>query len=153
MFDQTDFQKIKEVTERFFKKMGLEMEIEIQLPRDLTFPIKIRTEEARILIGEKGKTLMDIQHLLKIILKKSIKKPFYIDVDINNYKRKKIDYLKETARLVADEVSLSKEEKVLDSMSAYERRIIHMELAGRSDVVTESIGREPERKIIIKPRY
>jgi spoIIIJ-associated protein len=36
-------------------------------------------------------------------------------------------------------------------MSAYERRIIHLELAGRSDVTTESIGEEPERKVVIKP--
>ena len=37
-------------------------------------------------------------------------------------------------------------------MSAYERRIVHMDLADRSDVVTESLGEEPERKIIVKPR-
>ena len=36
-------------------------------------------------------------------------------------------------------------------MPAYERRIIHMELAGRTDIATESIGEEPERKVIIRP--
>ena len=76
--------------------------------------------------------------------------PFYIDLDINDYKKKKIEYLKETARAVADEVALTKKEKYLPSMPPYERRIIHMELASRSDVTTESIGQEPERKIVIR---
>jgi len=37
-------------------------------------------------------------------------------------------------------------------MTAYERRIIHVELASRGDVTTESMGQEPERRVIIKPR-
>ena len=36
-------------------------------------------------------------------------------------------------------------------MTAYERRIIHMELAEMPNITTESIGEEPERKIAIKP--
>ena len=37
-------------------------------------------------------------------------------------------------------------------MSAFERRVVHAELASRADVETESIGQEPERSVIIKPR-
>jgi len=55
------------------------------------------------------------------------------------------------ARSLADEVAITKKEKILSSMPAYERRIIHLELAGRSDVTTESIGQEPERRIVIRP--
>ena len=76
---------------------------------------------------------------------------FYIDLDIQNYKKKKAEYLKELARSLADEVSLTKKEKNLDPMPAYERRIIHLELAERKDISTESIGEEPERKIVIRP--
>ena len=70
---------------------------------------------------------------------------------MNHYKEKKIKYLRELARSIANEVSLSKKEMALEPMPAYERRVIHMELAGRSDVTTESIGEEPERKVVIKP--
>ncbi|PIR71473.1 MAG: hypothetical protein COU43_02475 [Candidatus Nealsonbacteria bacterium CG10_big_fil_rev_8_21_14_0_10_37_25] len=77
--------------------------------------------------------------------------PFFIDLDINGYKKKKLDYLKELARSLADEVALTKKEKNLPPMAAYERRIIHLELAGRSDVTTESIGEEPERRVVVRP--
>ncbi|MCD6402414.1 hypothetical protein J7L36_00985, partial [bacterium] len=75
----------------------------------------------------------------------------YINLDINKYKKKKTEYLKELANSVADQVALTKKEKVLPPMQAFERRIIHLELADRSDVTTESIGKEPERRVVVKP--
>ena len=84
------------------------------------------------------------------MISESREEPFYIDLDINNYKKKKMEYLKELAKSVADEVAITKKEKELPPMSAYERRIIHLELAARGDVTTESIGQEPERKVVIR---
>lgn len=151
MISQENLEIIKKTTEEFFKKASFEVEINFESQKNLTLPINLKVEEPQILIGEGGKTLLEIQHLLKAILKRKIEGNFYIDLDINNYKKKKIEYLKELARNVADEVALTKKEKTLSPMPAYERRIIHLELAGRSDVTTESIGEEPERKIIIRP--
>jgi len=150
---QSNPEKIKEIIEEFFQKMDFEVEVEIRIPQDLTIPIDIKTIEPQVLIGKNGETLMEIQRLLKIILKRKIapEKSFYIDLDINDYKKKKVEYLREMARDAANEVSLSKKEKKLVSMPAYERRVIHLELADREDVITESVGEEPERSIIIKP--
>jgi len=116
-----------------------------------TVAVDIKIDTPEILIGEKGRTLVEIQRLLRIILNKKIEKSFYIDLDINDYKKKKIEYLKSLAKDLADEVVLTKEEKVLFPMPAYERRIIHLELAERSDVTTESQGEGIERRVIIKP--
>ena len=151
MLSQSNLEEIKKITEEFFKKTTFEVEIEILPQKDQTIPINIKSEEPQILIGEGGKTLLEIQHLLKAISKRKIEGNFYIDLDINNYKKKKIEYLKELARSVADEVALTKKEKKLAPMPAYERRIIHLELAGRPDVTTESTGQEPERSIVVKP--
>ncbi len=153
MISSNDIKTIKKIAEEFFGKTTFETEIEVLPEENQTVPINLKIEEPQILIGEGGQTLNEIQHLLKAILRKKIdsKEMFYIDLDINNYKKKKTEYLKETARLAADEVSLSKKEKMLAPMPAYERRIIHLELVDRSDVISESIGEEPERKVIIKP--
>jgi len=151
MLNQNQIEEIKKTVKEFFEKATLEVEIEFLSPEDLTLPINLKTEDPQILIGERGQTLFEIQHLLKAILKRKIKENFYIDLDINDYKKQKIDYLKEMAESVADEVALTKKEKILFPMPAYERRIIHLELAGRQDVTTESIGKEPERQIVIRP--
>ena len=154
MIDLKDTKKIKEITEEFFQKTTIPARVEIRKDsqKDVdTVVIDVKIDTPEILIGEKGQTLIEIQRLLKIILNKKIEKSFYIDLDINDYKKKKIDYLKDLAKDLADEAVLTKEEKVLFPMSAYERRIIHLELAERADVTTESQGEGFERKVVIKP--
>ncbi len=151
MFLFEEKSRIKELVEEFLKKAGFSGFVDV-LKEENAFLIRIKSDEPKILIGKNGQTLMEIQHLLRIILKKKAGEEFSVDLDVNDYKKKKNDYLKDTARTMADEVFLSKQEKALEPMPAYERRIIHMELANRSDVKTESIGEGEERRIVIKPR-
>jgi spoIIIJ-associated protein len=176
MLDQQDIKKIKETAEEFFQKMTINasrIEVNFSAVKDEPSLIEntnvklegfedskknsdavdldIKLEEPQILIGEKGQTLFEIQRLLRTILNKKIKKVFYLNLDINDYKKKKIEYLKSLAKDLADEVAFTKEEKVLFPMPAYERRIIHLELSQRQDVVTESKGEEPDRYVVIKP--
>lgn len=156
MFSHSDLEKIKPFLREFFEKTTFPSDVEISSSEeDETLFIDLKTDEPQILIGESGQTLVEIQHLLKVILRKKFfpkdDNKFYVDLDINSYKKKKREYLKEMARTTADEVALTKKEKILPPMPSYERRVVHMELAGRSDVVTESLGEEPDRKVVIKP--
>jgi spoIIIJ-associated protein len=150
MFEEIK-EKIEEEIKKFFSKLNFNFKIEKISLSGKTFEVNLQTKEFRELTGEKGKILNEIQHLLNAILKKKIKEDIFLDLDIDGYKEKKIKYLKELAKSVADEVALTKKEKILEPMPAYERKIIHLELASRSDVITESIGKEPNRRVVIKP--
>ncbi|MBM3258016.1 MAG: KH domain-containing protein [Candidatus Nealsonbacteria bacterium] len=152
MLNPNDIETIKKTVREFFEKTTFEVEVTVMSGKEDTLPIVLKTEEPQILIGEGGQTLSEIQHLLKAVLRRKITEPFYISLDINDYKKKKKEYLEELAVSTADEVSLSKKEKTLSPMPAYERRIIHMALAGRGDVVTESTGEGMDRRLVIKPR-
>jgi spoIIIJ-associated protein len=114
--------------------------------------VGITLEEPQILIGEKGQTLFEIQRLLKTILNKRLQTLIYLNLDINDYKKKRIEYLKDLVKGLADEVAITKEEKALFPMSSYERRIVHTELSQRTDVITDSQGDGRDRHIVIKPR-
>jgi len=149
--DKKNLEEIKRIITKFFEKMGFEIRIETILPKEETLPVSIKIEDPKILIGEKGKTLAEIQHLLRAIIIKKIGERIFLDLDISDYKKKKYQYLRELARSLADEVALTKNEKALSPMPASERRIIHLELAERKDVVTESMGEEPGRRIIVRP--
>lgn len=151
MLNRNDLEKIKKEVGYFLKKMMVDTESDSIRQKDETVFVDIKVNEPRVLIGEKGQTLLDIQHLLSAMLKRKITDKFFLDLDINDYKKKKTEYLKELARLTADEVALTKKEKILPPMSAYERRIIHMELAERGNVTTESVGEGLERRLVIKP--
>lgn len=151
MINKGEVKKVKQVVEEFLDHLDVEGEVEIDSPQDDTIPIDLEVAQPKPLIGKEGRTLAKIQHLLKLMCRDKIKDQFYIDLDINNYKEKKISYLKQKAREVGDKVALTKKERQLPAMPPYERRIIHMELADRNDVTTESVGKDPQRKVIIKP--
>ncbi len=158
MIKPEDKKKIKKTIEDFFQKMTIPVTIKVedlkqnQDQERATVRVDIKTEEPQILIGEKGQTLIELQRLLGMILNKKSKNRFYLDLDINDYKKKKNKYLKELAQDLADEVSLTQKEKTLSPMNSYERRIVHLALSGREDVTTESEGEEPKRKVVIKPK-
>jgi len=143
--------EIQKLTEDFFQKLGIPIEIEKFSFKEQVLLINLNTTEPRVLIGHNGQTLSEIQHLLGKIIRKKNKKDFFLNLDIENYKKKKIEYLKELAQSLADEVVIYKEEKILPPLSAFERRIIHLELAQREDITTQSTGQGSERRIVIKP--
>lgn len=163
MVDKEDIKKIKEITENFFQKttitpLSLEASVDSAQNKDSNSEAKevvnlnINIEEPSVLIGERGQTLFEIQRLLRSLLIKKTQKFFYLNLDINNYKQKKLEYIRKVAKEAADDVSLTKIEKTLPPMSAYERRMVHSELSQRQDIITESEGEGIERHIIIKPR-
>ncbi|MCX6718220.1 MAG: hypothetical protein NTY81_01260 [Candidatus Staskawiczbacteria bacterium] len=157
MLEQKDIDKIKKTAEEFFEKMTAEI-LNVETSLSLTdtnsdvVDLYIKMNDPQILIGQQGQTLFEIQRLLRTILNKKLQKVFYLNLDINDYKKKKIEYLKDLAKELADQVSLNKQEKVLLPMSSYERRIVHAELSQRTDVITESQGDGFDRHIVIKPR-
>ena len=92
-----------------------------------------------------------MQMLLARIMKKQIDQDIKFEIDINQYKQSKNNYLKQMAAEIADRVALLKREEPLPAMNSYERRVVHMELSLREDVATESIGEGEERRVVIKP--
>jgi len=153
---------IKNVVKEFFDKATIVVDIstmEIQEEsassaenEKESFRMNIETELPQLLIGENGQTLSEIQHLLRLILRKKIGPDIYFDLDINGYKKKKTSYLEELAKTIADEVVLTMQEKELLPMPAQDRRIIHLSLSQRTDVVSESKGQEPNRCVLIRPK-
>ena len=155
MIEVNELEKIKSTIEEFLQKMTLifsniEAKTSLIQNKDI-IEVNIVLEEPQILIGQNGQTLLELSWLLRIILTKKLKKPFYLELDINDYKKKKIEYLKNLAITLADEVSQTKEKKILNPMPSYERRIIHNELSLRKDVITQSQGEGEDRQIVITP--
>lgn len=115
--------------------------------------LNINGEKIVHLIGYKGKTIESLQSLLNAMLQREDEEYAKIFVEINGYKKQKEQKLRRLANKMADNVIRFRKPIKLEPMSAYERLIIHKELANRKDVETESIGEEPRRRVVIKKRY
>lgn len=112
--------------------------------------ILVNSKDSAHLIGYKGKTIDSIQSIINNIIQKEEKDTTKVFIDVNGYKLKKEEILKNLAKKMAENVVKFNKTIKLEPMSAYERMIIHSELADRKDVETESIGEEPLRRVIIK---
>lgn len=150
--------KVEKIIKEFFKKAGFAVDFSLEEKPPLEgqqapiINVKIETEEAPALIGQEGRTLAEIQQVLSRILRKQIKEPLYLALDINQYKEGKEKYLQDLAQEMANLVALEKKEKFLPPMSAFERRVVHMVLAQRNDVLTESVGEDEDRRVAIRPK-
>ena len=144
-------QFIKEYIQSTLKQMGFNAQIEIFNKEDVP-TYRIYSDNDALLIGKNGKNLKALQHIVQQAIKKEINNNFKFVLDISNYKKKKKKHLVYLAKNIAREVSSTKVEVKLDSMNSYERRIIHNALTNNKKVYTESIGEEPNRCVVIKPR-
>ena len=131
--------------------MGIESQFETSV-REEQINIKMYSDKNNILIGKNGQTLMAIQTVLRQMVHNEIGMYPYILLDVENYKEKKIKNIEYLAKKTAREVAKTKVEAKLDSMNSYERRIVHSILSEDKYVYTESIGEEPNRCVVIKPK-
>ena len=113
----------------------------------------IKGDDMSHLIGYKGKTIEAFQSLLNSMLQREDEDYAKVFVEINDYKKKKEEKLRKLANKMAANCVKFRRPIKLEPMSAYERLIIHRELADRKDVETESIGEEPRRRVVIKRKY
>ena len=96
------------------------------------------------------KLISDLTHIARLLAKKAnVDGSVY--VDINNYRLEREKIIIELAKAAARKVLMTKTEVKLPAMNAYERRLIHTELATRPDIKTESTGEKSERCVVIKP--
>lgn len=112
----------------------------------------VRCQDAKLLIGKQGATLESLQYLVKLVVYRQIpsEEKFSFAVDIDDYKDKRVIYLKDLARKAAHQVKQTKKAVSLVPMPSHERRVIHNYLSLYSDINSESTGKDPERKIIIR---
>lgn len=119
--------------------------------RDRT--IDITGGDAGALIGHHGDTLDSLQYLVNLAANKREEDDSYgytrITVDVENYRAKREETLRNLARHMAAKVQRYGKNITLEPMNPYERRIIHSEIQGIEGVTTVSIGVENNRRVVI----
>jgi spoIIIJ-associated protein len=153
--EEKELTEIEAAIKEFFVKAGSDadikkLHIEKEDDREVLM-VNIKTKEANIFIGKQGLVLSDIQLLLRKIIKKRTSQDIFLNLDIDDYKKYKEDYLRELAQNTANEAIRDKEKKELLLPSSFDRRMVHLELSKRIDVKVESIGEGENRKIVIDP--
>ena len=156
----TDYNKIeivKSIILELLQKCGISgsVEFEESITKGLVF--NITSPDSYMIIGRQGLTLHAFQILAQALAAKRLnppaggQEPFWFSLDVDDYKRKREWFLKETAKAASERCKITGRPLSLEPMPSYERRLVHAYLQEHCpDVESSSVGNEPYRKIIIR---
>jgi spoIIIJ-associated protein len=111
--------------------------------------VDIRGDDLSILIGRKSETLNALQYIASLIIGKELGRWAPLMVDVQGYRLRRERQIRQLAHRMAEQAVNTGRKQVLEPMPANERRLVHMELRDHAQVITESVGDEPNRKVTI----
>jgi spoIIIJ-associated protein len=132
--------------------MQLEADITISAVQNETVELALAGADLGMLIGPKGATLSALQDLTRtVVQRKTSASNGRLFVDVQGYRQKRRLALERFASRLADEVKESGTRKVLEPMSAADRKVVHDTIGNIDGVATLSEGEDPRRYIIVYP--
>jgi len=136
-----------EQAKELLKMMNLNLVPEIIEESERYILINLQGEDNGIIIGKKGKTLNSFEYLLNSLIKNG-----KVEVDVEGFKEKRANTLRDLARKMAEKALKTEKAIKLNPMPPRERKIIH-EIVNKYDKLdTFSEGRDPKRYIVIKKK-
>lgn len=136
---------IQKKAEELLENIGLVLKVEVDRLSDRNYLVNLYGEDNGIIIGKKGKTLNSFEYLLN-----SIMKDYRIEVDVEGFKAKRTETLRELGKKMAEKALKSGKPVRLNPMPPRERKIIHEVVNRYPELDTYSEGRDPKRYIVIK---
>src|SRR5438309_4654737 len=113
--------------------------------------IDVAGDNLGLLIGWRGETLRAFQTVVNLILNEGRVDRRRLVVDVEHYRNRREETVKEMALRLAERVRRTGERVMMDPMQSYERRIVHITLEKEPGIRTESQGEEPNRRVAILP--
>jgi spoIIIJ-associated protein len=137
---------------------GLLAEFGIDAATDLvevdedTLEIRVTGSGLGFLIGPKGQTLAAVQELTRtVVQRRTPGRTGRLMVDVAGYRQRRREALERFTQQVAADVVSSGVQKVLEPMSAADRKVVHDTANEIGGVRTTSEGEEPRRFVVILP--
>ena len=111
-------------------------------------------EQISAAIGNQGENIDAIQYLANTILNLNLdpESQCSFTIEIDGYRVKRYQELESLVSETVDKVRKSGREVELPGLSSAERKQIHTLLQDSEDLITESRGQEPNRKLVVRLR-
>lgn len=145
------FHFIKDFIIELTRNMGIDINVESKY-RDDVLNVVLYSDNNNLLIGKDGKNLNALSVVVRQVIYNEFGNSIKFNLDVGEYKIKHQKNIEKMVLRVARDVGRTKVEAKLDPMNSYERRIVHNVLNDNKYVYTESVGEEPNRYVVIKPR-
>ena len=143
---------LSDVLEAVSAGFGLSCRVRVETADDGEIRASVDGEGADALIGRGGQVIDALQYLSsQVVSRAEGGGRSRVQLDAAGYRARREEALVKLAERAAAEALEYGEEIELDAMTPHDRRIVHMALKDRTDVVTRSEGEEPRRRIVVEP--
>jgi predicted RNA-binding protein Jag len=142
----------KEILEELMRHIGFAVSVEVETGDTSRLNVVADPEGHEALgslIGRKGERLSALQHLVNLMLSRRMGEWTRVLVDVEDYRGRRERQLRDLANRAAARVEETGKMIQLEPMPALERRWIHLALRDHPAVATQSIGEEPNRRIVV----
>lgn len=139
----------RQVVEELLGKMKIDYQIDTVSAEQGSVRINIIGEDMGLLIGRKGETLNALQYIAGLMINRQRGERIRLILDVEDYRKKREESLESLAIRLSEKVKDTQKNVVMRPMSSQERRIVHTALQEDPQVVTYSMGDEPNRKVVI----
>ncbi len=137
-----------DVLRELLERMGVKAEVALG-GGDRPDGVEVVGADVGALIGHGGENLVALQQVVSAIVSKKVDRSVHVGVDIEGYRRRREDQLREMTDRVAARVRATGSAVTLEPMLAFERRVVHLVVQGQQGLRTESVGIEPNRRVVI----
>ena len=146
-------QIITDAAREFFSDLAVEAEISVTAAEgeEESYIVSLEGPDLGPLIGYHGDTLNALQLVLSLIVSRKLDSWVRLTVNAGDWRERRGESLEAMALRAADKAVASGQEVEMPPMSPSDRRLIHMALKDRSDVISESSGEGSLRRIVIRP--
>jgi spoIIIJ-associated protein len=144
-------EQARSLVEGLLKHMGIRAQVSVR-PGAEPMTLDVSGRDLGVLIGWRGETLRALQSVTNVMVGRLLAEGERVIVDVERYRQRREHTVREIAMRAARQVKMTGDPITLDAMQAFERRAIHLALEGDPDVVSGSIGEEPERRVVVGPR-
>jgi predicted RNA-binding protein Jag len=146
----------KRLLEQLMQHMGFSVAVNIETGETNRLNVIGADDEEHealgALIGRKGERLSALQHIVNLMLSREMGEWTRVLVDVEGYRGRREQQLREIAERAAARVVETGKMLQLEPMPALERRWIHLALRNHPAVGTQSIGEEPNRRVVVVPK-
>lgn len=152
MTEKTAHAALQEMFDAVLDGMDVDADATVTETAEGELAVAVDGEDLDAMIGRDGAVIDALQYLAhQTVLRVTGGEPRRVSVDAGGYRERRRRQLEKLAEHAATEALEYSEEIELDAMTPHDRRIVHMALADRTDIVTRSEGEEPNRRIVVLP--
>ncbi len=126
-----------EAAESLLTPLGFSFTLRTE-PYEDGISLLIDSPDARFLIGEEGDRLDDLQYMVNRLVQAKWSDAPRVRVDCDNYRERAESKLLRRARSRAERVLKTGKPLLMEKLNAYQRRLVHNELATIPGIITQS---------------